>query len=160
MSIPPEAILLTLALALPPSTAPAELQPAYSVEEEWARGGDLNYFLHAIKPYRQPGTRVSIELRECLSACTYWLLAHDVCVAPGTMFGFHGPSRVIVEAGAITVDLEPDPETVAIMARTYNRRWPGLGDWFKAHAAHRVGRDLVMVSGADLYFRYGIPLCL
>lgn len=36
--------------------------------------------------------RVEIRGKVCLSSCTMYLGAGDVCVDPNTKFGFHGPS--------------------------------------------------------------------
>ncbi|MHA6345278.1 hypothetical protein [Roseivivax sp. CAU 1761] len=56
------------------------------------RGGLLGPRVEQIAALRASGGRVEIRGPDCLSSCTMYLGAGDVCVAPGVRFGFHGPS--------------------------------------------------------------------
>ena len=55
-------------------------------------GGRVNVRAIQIMDIRSRGQRVEIKGRVCLSSCTMYLGAGDVCISPKTSFGFHGPS--------------------------------------------------------------------
>jgi hypothetical protein len=56
------------------------------------RGGDVETRAKQIQNLAARQARVEIRGKHCLSSCTMFLGAPDVCVSPGTRFGFHGPS--------------------------------------------------------------------
>ncbi|MGY9047847.1 MAG: hypothetical protein ACKVKF_12505 [Rhodobacterales bacterium] len=56
------------------------------------RGGLLRARSQFVEELRRNGRRVEIRGELCLSSCTMFLGAADVCVNPRTVFGFHGPS--------------------------------------------------------------------
>ena len=56
------------------------------------RGGLLRERANEIARLRSSQHRVEIRGNRCLSSCTMYLGAGDVCVNPSTIFGFHGPS--------------------------------------------------------------------
>lgn len=57
------------------------------------RGGVISERQHQIQSLTAQGTRIEIRGNVCLSSCTMYLGAPDVCVLPKTRFGFHGPSN-------------------------------------------------------------------
>jgi hypothetical protein len=76
--------------------------PAYS-EQVWRaqngvvvvgadRGGLMRDRANYVETLRRAGLRVEIRGAHCMSSCTMFLGAGDVCVNPRTVFGFHGPS--------------------------------------------------------------------
>jgi hypothetical protein len=82
------AALLLLTLLLPePLAAQASV---HIVGND--RGGIVGNRAAEIRRLKSAGKRVEIRGRICLSSCTMYLGAGDVCVNPNTQFGFHGPS--------------------------------------------------------------------
>ncbi len=56
------------------------------------RGGVVGSRVQEIAQLQQQRHRVEIRGQVCLSTCTMYLGAPNVCVSPQTRFGFHGPS--------------------------------------------------------------------
>lgn len=56
------------------------------------RGGVVGARAQEIHTIQLRQQRVEIRGKVCLSTCTMFLGAGDVCVNPNTKFGFHGPS--------------------------------------------------------------------
>lgn len=56
------------------------------------RGGVVGARVQEINQIQMRQQRVEIRGKVCLSTCTMYLGAGDVCVHPDTKFGFHGPS--------------------------------------------------------------------
>lgn len=122
-----------------------------------AMGGDVKLFANRINKLNRQGRRVQIDIYACASACTYFLLADRVCVGSRTVFQFHGPQHLAVALLSI-----PGPtnwQAAEIMARDYNSRWPGLGDWFLERAAHKTGTQFTNVTGRALHDAFGMELC-
>lgn len=119
----------------------AALLAAYEVPPEHAFGGNVrDYQRHVFGlGYKQ----VRITLPECYSACTLYLWAGRVCVAPKTRLLFHRP-------------VGPDAAQVRrAMITNFNNSWPGLGDWFRDNA----GTDFVSLTGIELNRMFGVPVC-
>ena len=55
-------------------------------------GGAVDDRMRLVQSYRQSGKQVEIRSGYCLSACTMYLGLSSTCIAPDTVFGFHGPS--------------------------------------------------------------------
>jgi hypothetical protein len=50
--------------------------------------------------------------------------------------------------------------TIAVMSGNYDRRWPGLGQWFLSNAAHKYGAfSTADLSGQTLHDAFGVPFC-
>jgi hypothetical protein len=112
-------------------------------------GGIIGSRADEVQRINAAGTRVEIRGDICLSSCTMYLGAGDVCVSPETDFGFHGPSFF----GA---DLPP-PEFEfwsRVIARHYNAP---LREWFMREARYRQIRHYT-VTGSEL-IRIGYPSC-
>ncbi|MFV2038368.1 MAG: hypothetical protein ACC646_12335, partial [Paracoccaceae bacterium] len=58
-------------------------------------GGSVQQRARLIRQYRADGTRLEIRGDFCMSACTMYLGLDNTCIAPDTVFGFHGPSSPI-----------------------------------------------------------------
>lgn len=83
------ALLCVLLCAL--QALPAQAQGVHRVRGD--PGGSVADMAARVQAASRAGTRVEIGGPEpCLSACTMWLGARDVCVHPDAQLGFHGPS--------------------------------------------------------------------
>jgi len=58
-------------------------------------GGSVVQYLQDVEQHRANGDRVEIRGNYCMSSCTLYLGLENVCILPGTTFGFHGPSSPI-----------------------------------------------------------------
>lgn len=101
------------------------------------------------------GCRIEIH-GECLSSCTMFLGARDVCVHPRAMLGFHS-SRGGHFGGLIT---RPSPWPVQ---DEWDRRMaayypPALQRWFLEDVRHRGFHEWAWVSGREIA-RHGIAAC-
>lgn len=113
------------------------------------RGGSIRDRLIRIRDLRMTGQAVRIEGDICYSSCTLLIGLPQTCVAPGTTFGFHGPSysgRPMSNA-----DFE---HTSQVMASYYP---PSIRSWFLQEARYDI-RSVQRVSGAEL-IRHGVKAC-
>lgn len=112
-------------------------------------GGVVGWRAAEIERINAAGTRVEIRGDVCISSCTMYLGAGNVCVSPDTDFGFHGPSFF----GA---DLPPQDFEYwsQVIASHYNAP---LRDWFMREARYRQIRQYT-VTGTEL-IRIGYPSC-
>ena len=94
------------------------------------------------------GERVEIR-GTCISACTMWLGAKNLCVAPEAMFWFHAARDPIVGW--------PDPGGSALMMSMYPR---AVSLWAQQEGALRRVEFSVrhMLTGEDL-IAMGVPKC-
>lgn len=113
------------------------------------RGGLVGPRADQVRWLKQSRRRVEIRGRFCLSACTMYLGAGDVCVDPDTRFGFHGPSYY---GKPLT------PDAFEYWSRVLASHYPRtIQNWFLAKARHRqtgyytiLGRELI---------RHGVKAC-
>lgn len=112
-------------------------------------GGIVGNRAAEVQRIKAAGTRVEIRGDICLSSCTMYLGAGDVCISPDTDFGFHGPSFF----GA---DLPPGEFEFwsQVIADHYN---PPLREWFMREARYRQIWHYT-VTGEEL-IRLGYPSC-
>jgi hypothetical protein len=112
-------------------------------------GGIVGTRAAEVQRINASGARVEIRGDICLSSCTMYLGAGNVCVSPDTDFGFHGPSFF----GA---DLPPrDFEYWSqVIANHYNAP---LREWFMREARYRQLWHYTL-SGEEL-IRIGYPSC-
>ena len=98
----------------------------------------------ALEIRRINALRVLVEIRGsvCLSSCTMYLGAEDVCVGSDTVFGFHGPWNG--EAALAPAFFEFWSE---IMARHYS---PALRSWFLEEARFVAPDRVLRVRGRNL----------
>lgn len=100
----------------------------------------------------EENVRVEIRGQRCFSACTMYLGVDDLCIAPYTRFGFHGPS--------IRNSYEKDNADIMAatleMARNYP---PELADWFMRVARFVHGKSMYYIQGRTLIKKYGYETC-
>lgn len=84
-------VLFVVFLLTLPDLLNARQKPLHIVMND--RGGVVSQRKAEIQKIAAAGGRVEIRGRVCLSSCTMYLGAPDVCVYPTTSFGFHGPSN-------------------------------------------------------------------
>ncbi|WP_420567095.1 hypothetical protein [Thalassovita sp.] len=86
---------VTLAL-LSASSGPDRYQARAAQPKDYVvmndRGGLVSARLTEIAELTAKGTRIQIRGRVCLSSCTMFLGAKNICVDPQTRFGFHAPT--------------------------------------------------------------------
>lgn len=109
-------------------------------------GGWITWYDQHMQELLANGTRVEIR-GGCMSACTMYLGAAEVCVHPEADIGFHGSIQVIK---AIT-----KAEGDALMAKYYT---PALRKWFYKNAAHIQG-SWISLTGQEMHDRFGYALC-
>jgi hypothetical protein len=116
----------TLAVVSACASVPTGVE-SYTVTPENSMGGELSSFANAVNQLNANGTEVIIKETECLSACTYFLLANNLKVNPETKFGFHS-----AKSWATTLTMVPikSPKDNAVWARDLESKCEGLGDWF------------------------------
>lgn len=137
--------LVGIVLAVAPLAAVA--QQVIRIGDDY--GGLVAERARIVDQIRAAHARVEIRGNICFSACTMYLGAGDVCVLPGTTFGFHGPMR---NGQALSPhDLD---HWSAVMARYYSEP---LRTWYMANARYRTW-DAAELTGADL-IRLGYPAC-
>ncbi len=115
------------------------------------RGGSVAERVARIDRLRRSGIKVEIRGDYCLSACTMYLGVPGACVAPDTVFGFHGPSSPVYGVALRPREFEYWSH---LMARYYPA---ALRKWFLEVARNRlVGFE--RKSGREL-IRLGLPRC-
>ena len=139
------AVILMMVMTQP---QPLQAQAAvYIVGND--RGGIIGNRAAEIRRLKSSGKRVEIRGRVCLSSCTMYLGAGDVCVSPDTRFGFHGPSyygkplekRYFDYWSDVLADHYPDP----------------VRAWFMSTARFKQS-GYYTVLGAEL-IRLGVEAC-
>ncbi|MEM8654391.1 MAG: hypothetical protein AAGF36_06570 [Pseudomonadota bacterium] len=113
------------------------------------RGGLLRARLYELQDLRRAGRAVEIRGAVCLSTCTLYLGLDDVCVAPGTTFGFHGPS---------SYGRALDPATFNRASEIIADHYPAaLRDWYMETGRFKI-RTMYRIKGAQL-IRLGVRAC-
>ncbi|PRY73873.1 hypothetical protein [Marivita geojedonensis] len=113
------------------------------------RGGIVGDRAAEIRRLKSAGRRVEIRGRICLSSCTMYLGAGDVCVDPETRFGFHGPSYYGQPLA---------PQHFEYWSEVIADHYPKpLKDWFMSTARYRMN-GYHTIKGAEL-IRLGTPEC-
>ncbi|GGL54477.1 hypothetical protein [Wenxinia marina] len=139
---------MALALAVTATLAEgADAQQTLVVGND--RGGFVGARAQEIRQLNAAQARVEIRGSVCISSCTMYLGARDVCVSPSTTFGFHGPSRF-----GTPLPQSQFEHFSNVMARHYN---PSLRQWFMSEARYSIGQPYE-VSGVEL-IRLGYRSC-
>lgn len=141
------AAIVTVLLWTTATTFAAAQSGAFIVRND--RGGVVGDRVDEIRLLKKSGQRVEIRGNICLSSCTMYLGAGDVCVDPDTRFGFHGPSyygqplapEFFDYWSEVIADYYPKPVRV----------------WFMETARHRIN-GYYTVKGAEL-IRLGMRAC-
>jgi hypothetical protein len=84
--------LFMIAITISGSALPAMAQSRAPLIINSDLGGRVGVRANQIINIRSSGQQVKIVGPLCLSSCTMYLGAGDVCISPKTVFGFHGPS--------------------------------------------------------------------
>ena len=161
--------IIAAAFAALMATSAAAQEP-YVLTDKDAGGGSVKKHYEHVLELNRTSTPVRIEARTVYSSDTFYLVADNVCMANKKVtFAFHGPQKT---AGAVAsalligvpLPLSFMPEDEADYYRRemrdfYNSRWPGLGDWFYARAAHKAGMKFAYVKGKELRRVFGVPFC-
>lgn len=140
-------------------------QKFYRVPAHKMLGGDIDRNAKNVNAIYARGEFAVIDLPLCLSACTFYLSKTRSCILPETTFGFHGPQSTLMAlspAGVLPITgmlPKVHQHYVNLMADGYNNTVPGLGDWFRAHAADRAGMHMVYVKGSWIHENFGVPYC-
>jgi len=113
-------------------------------------GGYLVGTIADVEDINALGLPVRIVGRSCLSACTLFLGARDVCVSPRTSFGFHKPGRA---KGRGPLDQGTLDAAIRKAAEMYR---PGLRDWWLQRGSR--SKRFLYLSGREL-IRFGYPSC-
>ncbi|SNR73757.1 hypothetical protein [Puniceibacterium sediminis] len=113
------------------------------------RGGLLKDRARLVEQLRRDGRKVEIRGNLCLSSCTMFLGARNVCVNPNTVFGFHGPSSYGRPLPRDQFDFWSN-----VMSRNFPAKLRGV---FMASWRHRID-GYESVSGAQL-IRQGFRSC-
>lgn len=112
-------------------------------------GGVIDQRANVVNRIRALGQNVQIRGPICLSSCTMYLGAGDVCVTPNVTFGFHGPS---------SYGRPLHPADFEYWSRVIASHYPAqLSNWFMSTARHRIN-GYYRVSGAQL-IQLGIRQC-
>ena len=113
------------------------------------RGGIVGERVEEIRRLKASGQRVEIQGNICLSSCTMYLGAGDVCVNPDTRFGFHGPSYYGQPLA---------PEYFEYWSEVIAEYYPKpVRDWFMEKARHRLN-GYYTIRGTEL-IRLGMRSC-
>jgi hypothetical protein len=103
-------------------------------------GGLIQRRANKISEIRASGQRVEIR-GTCMSACTMYLGAGNVCISPNARFGFHGPSSF--GRRLVSQDFERWSNVVASHFK------PELQQWFMTKARYRIN-GFYRISGRQL----------
>lgn len=133
------AMVAALALTTACASVPTGVD-TYTVEPKNAMGGELSSFAAAVNRLNAEGTEVIIDVPECLSACTYFLLADNVRVNPETRFGFHSAKSW---ASALTMVPIKSHKDNVIWARDLGTKCPELEEWFLEEGSVLVGYKFI-----------------
>ena len=112
-------------------------------------GGRLAVRATQVIAFRSSGQRVRITGSVCLSSCTMYLGAGNVCISPKTIFGFHGPSNYGAPLSQANFEYWSD-----VMASFYT---PTLRDWYM-QTARKSTSKMLRISGAQL-IKMGYEQC-
>ncbi len=128
---------------------PNSLAPGATIVVRWDEGGSVRKRYNEIQAINRLGQKVEVRGGVCLSSCTMYLGAKNVCVTASSRFGFHGPYRF----GAKLTQQEFD-EWSRVIAVHYP---PAVKAWYMEKARHQIWKATYL-SGAEL-IRLGIPRC-
>ena len=152
-SVPGRACFLLLAtmtigvvLALP-VTGVAQTRNTLVIQSDL--GGRVGARAVQILKIRSSGQKVRIVGPLCMSSCTMYLGAGDVCISPNTTFGFHGPSFYGVPLDESGFEYWSD--VISSFYTTPLRNWYMKTARYTTSKVHRI-------SGAQL-IRMGYSQC-
>jgi hypothetical protein len=146
-------LALTLCLSLWSTNAqaarPKSQQPGATIVINGDPGGSVRARYNEIEEINRLGQRIEIRRGACLSSCTMFLGADNVCVSPQASFGFHGPYRF----GQKLTPEEFD-QWSKFIASHYP---PAIRHWYMTKARYKTYSP-AHISGAEL-IRLGVQKC-
>lgn len=125
----------------------ANAQQSYVVGND--RGGYLHDRLIEISNLKRNNVKIEIRGRVCYSTCTMFLGLPGTCVAPNTIFGFHGPSS----NGRRLAQKDFDYFS-RVMADYYPKP---LQKWFMAEGRNRIS-GVYKIKGSQI-IEMGVTAC-
>ncbi|WP_303704542.1 hypothetical protein [Celeribacter baekdonensis] len=112
-------------------------------------GGSVRERYNEIRQINQLGQKVEIRRGNCMSSCTMFLGANDVCVSPQAVLGFHGPSN----HGAKLA-----PDKFDKWSRVIASHYPeAIRNWYMTNARFKI-YSATRLSGTEL-IRLGVRPC-
>ncbi len=144
-------VFLTFVLTISMGVQPAGALTNDTLVVRDDAGGSVVKRAALIQTYKENGTRVELRGNYCMSACTMYLGLKNTCVAPNTIFGFHGPSS---RSYGISLSAVAFERWSTVMADHYPEP---LRTWYLKNGRNRtVG--FYRFSGSDL-IKLGIARC-
>ena len=143
--------LTALAVVIGLSTIGFQAQasvPAYVVNND--RGGTIRDRLRQIDTLRSTGQPIEIRGEICYSTCTMLLGLPQTCISPGTVFGFHGPSR-----SGRQLRSDEFEHYSQLIAQHYPQT---LRDWYMKTGRRRI-RGVHRIRGTEI-IRMGVRACV
>lgn len=129
----------TLAMVSACASVPTGVE-SYTVTPENSMGGELSSFANAVNQLNANGTEVIIKESECLSACTYFLLAENLKINPETKFGFHSAKSWTTALTFVPIKSHKDNE---VWARDLGTFCKPLEQWFLEEGSVLVGYKFI-----------------
>lgn len=114
------------------------------------KGGFVFGISSDVQDINRLGLPVRITGKDCISSCTIFLGARDVCISPETRFGFHKPSPAPGTGRMTQVRLAGVNHTIT------SHYLPALKRWWDSNAGK--SKRIVYLSGAEL-IRIGYRPC-
>ncbi|MDA5093082.1 hypothetical protein O2N63_03185 [Aliiroseovarius sp. KMU-50] len=112
-------------------------------------GGSVRERHNEIQRINALGQRVEIRGQICLSSCTMFLGAKNVCVSSRTTFGFHGPHRF---------GSRLSPEEFDQWSKVIAAYYPAsVKSWYLQKARHQIYK-IARLKGSELV-RLGVTKC-
>jgi hypothetical protein len=144
------ATILTVALAMPAYAArPKSKVPGATIVINGDPGGSVRERYGEIQQINRLGQRIEIRRGSCMSSCTMFLGARNVCVTPTAILGFHGPYRF----GSKLTQAEFDRWSNVISSHYP----PAIKTWYMTSARYNT-RKPTKLTGAEL-IRLGVSRC-
>nr|WP_319247771.1 hypothetical protein [uncultured Celeribacter sp.] len=141
------ALWLAPALAAPTGSAVSPHVTPYVVRDDF--GGSVKKRMRQIRELNAANRPIEIRGNVCMSSCTMFLGARQVCVDPKTTFVFHGPFRYFSRLS---------PREFEFWSVTIASYYPKpIHDWYLREGRHKVLRVFEM-TGKEV-MRHGIPAC-
>ena len=134
----------------------------YVVPDDHAGGGNPGWYANHISNLDSKGASIEIRQPMCMSSCTLYLTAKDVCVEADTILGFHGPSNwavALTGINALNTGNAKRQEQIRNWGYLYAKASRQLADWFVKSAGQNAGAFTANVKGQAAHDAWGIELC-
>jgi hypothetical protein len=144
------AALVVATVAGPAQAArPKSQEPGATIVITGDPGGSVRERYNEIRQINRLGQKVEIRRGNCMSSCTMYLGANNVCVSPQATLGFHGPSNHGAKLSADKFDQ---------WSRVISSHYPAaIRTWYMTSARFKI-YSATRLSGTEL-IRLGVPRC-